>query len=541
MFNSAPQYLPWLALTGPLAVLSAGLVSNAKANLTPGKMASRCLWAAGAALAVALAVAGAVIWFGTLTTQTLGWAGIGFAVHLDALSAIMFVLVSFIGVVVLRFSRNYLAGDPDQGRFFKLLSLTLAAVLTLIISGNLAQLIGAWLATSIGLGRLLLFYGNRPAARLAAKKKFLVSRIGDACLLGAAILLFSAFGTLEFTGMFAQAKAAANSGATSPGLEAAALLIVVAALLKSAQLPVHGWLIDVMETPTPVSALLHAGIINAGGFLVLRLADIVVLSSPALETLVVVGGATALFGSIVMLTQSSVKASLAYSTVAQMGFMMLQCGLGAFPAALLHIVAHSLYKAHSFLSSGSIIDLARASWTPSPSGQPHPARLIVALVVMTGLTLVIGWTFSATLVSKPGAIVLGAILSMGLVHLMANAIDERPNGFVIAKAAVLGFGVLTSYFILQIAVERLTSGSLPAIQPLRGMFDLAMIVLATLSFGFVTVAQSMAASHIETSRWHALYVHFSQGLYLDTMANRLVLRLWPARPNANPNPTLRRA
>ncbi len=123
---------------------------------------------------------------------------------------------------------------------------------------------------------------------------------------------------------------------------------------------------------------------------------------------------------------------------------------------------------------------------------------------MTGLTLVIGWTFSATLVSKPGAIVLGAILSMGLVHLMANAIDERPNGFVIAKAAVLGFGVLTSYFILQIAVERLTSGSLPAIQPLRGMFDLAMIVLATLSFGFVTVAQSMAASHIETSRWHAL-------------------------------------
>ena len=386
MLNFAPHFLPWLAFAGPLAVLSMALVSDASANLKPGRMASRCLAAAFVALAVALTAAAAVTWHGKLTSPTLGWAGVGLAVHLDALSAIMFVLVSFIGVVVLRFSRNYLAGDPDQGRFFKWLAITLAAVLTLIISGNLAQFILAWLATSIGLGRLLLFYGNRPAAQLAAKKKFIVSRIGDVCLVSAAILLFSAFGTLEFAAMFAKAKALAASGASAPGLETAALLIVVAALLKSAQLPVHGWLIDVMETPTPVSALLHAGIINAGGFLILRLADIVVLSGPALETLVVVGGATALFGSVVMLTQSSVKASLAYSTVAQMGFMMLQCGLGAFPAALLHIVAHSLYKAHSFLSSGSIIDLARASWTPSPSGQPHPARLVVALVAMTGLT-----------------------------------------------------------------------------------------------------------------------------------------------------------
>ena len=131
---------------------------------------------------------------------------------------------------------------------------------------------------------------------------------------------------------------------------------------------------------------------------------------------------------------------------------------------------------------------------------------------------------------------LGSIVAMGLVHLMANAIDERPNGFVISKTAVLGFGVLTAYFVLQLAFERLTAGSLPAIQPLRGVFDLTMIVLATLSFGFVTVAQSMAASHIETPRWQALYVHFSQGLYLDTLANRLVLRLWPARRDVNTNP-----
>src|SRR4051812_38995054 len=168
MFNSAPHLLPWLAFAGPLAVLSMAIASDASANLKPGRMASRCLAAAFVALAVALAAAAAVTWFGRLATPTLGWAGVGLAVHLDALSAIMFVLVSFIGVVVLRFSRNYLAGDPDQGRFFKWLAITLAAVLTLIISGNLAQFILAWLATSIGLGRLLLFYGNRPAAQLAA-------------------------------------------------------------------------------------------------------------------------------------------------------------------------------------------------------------------------------------------------------------------------------------------------------------------------------------------------------------------------------------
>ena len=193
-----------------------------------------------------------------------------------------------------------------------------------------------------------------------------------------------------------------GASAVPGALQAAAGLLVTAALLKSAQFPAHGWLIEVMETPTPVSALLHAGVINAGGFLILRFSGVISLSTPSLETMALVGGFTALFGSVVMLTQTSVKVSLAYSTIAQMGFMMLQCGLGAFPAALVHIVAHSLYKAHAFLTSGSVIDIARSSWTPSPGDSPHPARLTIAVGVMAVAAVAVGRLFGMTLQDDPG-------------------------------------------------------------------------------------------------------------------------------------------
>jgi NAD(P)H-quinone oxidoreductase subunit 5 len=519
--------LIWCVVAGPLALIAVGLIPSSKANADPRRMAGRALLAALATLLVALAAAGAVAWTGRLSAPTLGLHGIGVGLYIDALSAVMFVLVSFIGVVVIRYSRNYLDGDPNQGQFLKWLALTLAAVLLVIISGNLVQFIVAWIATSLCLHRLLLFYPERTAAQLAAKKKFVASRIGDICLITAAGLLLWHFGTLEFTGLFAAADALRAAGTATGMITAVSLLIVAAALLKSAQLPLHGWLIEVMETPTPVSALLHAGIINAGGFLILRLSGIVSLSTGALEVLAIVGGATALFGSVVMLTQTSVKVSLAYSTVAQMGFMMLQCGLGAFPAALLHIVAHSLYKAHAFLSSGSVIDLARASWTPSPGGQPHPARLVVAMAAVFAAALGVAAVFGASLQQKPGAFALGVILLFGLVHLLANAIDERPNPYVIARTGALAAGVAVAYFALQAGAEWLMAASLPATQPLRGPLDLAIVASVVLSFGALTVFQSAMARRSQAPFWQALYVHLSHGLYLNTIANRLVLRHWP--------------
>ncbi|GEO42878.1 NADH dehydrogenase [Skermanella aerolata] len=479
-------------------------------------------------LAVAAGVGVAVN--GPLATTTLGIAGIGVGFYIDALTAIMVALVAFVGLIVVLYSRNYLDGDPGQARFTKWLCLTLAAVLLLIISGNLLQFALAWVATSLGLDKLLLFYPERQAAVLAARKKFLASRLGDLCLLAAMVLLHQAFGSLDYAVLFAGAEAIRVGEEVPAAIHAVAVLLAVAALLKSAQFPLHGWLTEVMETPTPVSALLHAGVINAGGFLVLRFADIISLSAPSMEVLVVVGGVTALFGSVVMLTQTSVKVSLAYSTIAQMGFMMLQCGLGAFAAALLHIVAHSLYKAHAFLSSGSVIDLARASWSPSPGGQPHPARMAMIVGLVLAAALVAGTLFGATITGQPGVFVLGAVVMLGLAHLITQAFDERPSVYVVGRTVALAVVVALAYFGLQWTVEHLLAGSLPPVQALRGPLDLIIVVLVALAFAAVTVLQSVLPGKADAPLWQALYVHLANGLYVNTLANRLVLRLWPGPP-----------
>lgn len=520
--------LAWCFALGPLALLVVALASNrGRHRWRTGPIA-----AGAASLGLAIIAGGAVAMSGPVRTGTVGVSGIGFGLYLDALSATMFVLVAFVGLVVIRYSRNYLAGDPNHGQFTQWLCFTLAAVLLLIISGNLFQFVLAWIATSVSLNKLLLFYPERPSAVLAARKKFLGSRVGDLCLLGASALLYWTFGSLDYVDMFSGAAAVLAAEIVPSAIQWVAILLVVAALLKSAQFPLHGWLTEVMETPTPVSALLHAGVINAGGFLVLRFADVISMSTPSLELLVIVGGFTALFGSMVMLTQTSIKASLAYSTIAQMGFMMLQCGLGAFSAALLHIVAHSLYKAHAFLSSGSVIDLARASWSPSSGCEPHPARTAMVIGAVLAMTVVIGSVFGATITTQPGVFALGAIVMLGLAHLITQALDERLSIYVVSRTFVLTVIVAVAYFGLQVAAENLLADALPPVQALRGHLDLLITALVVLAFAAVTVLQSLLPSREGEARWQALYVHLSNGLYVNTLANRLVLRLWPSTPPA---------
>ena len=527
----------WVIGLGPLALAVIGLVPTAIANRRARSLAR---WAFAMSL-VALGVAVTAAWvrcvLGPMRSGTLGLPEVGFGFYLDSLTAILFVLVAFVGAAVIRYSIHYLDGDPAHGQFTKWLCLTLASVLLLIISGHLFQFALAWIATSVGLNRLLLFYPERPAAVLAARKKFVASRIGDLCLFAATVLLYRRVGSLDYATIFANIQALKLESAPPGGVHAIAALLVVAALLKSAQFPLHGWLTEVMETPTPVSALLHAGIINAGGFLVLRFADVIVLSTPALDTLALVGGVTALFGSVVMLTQTSVKVSLAYSTIAQMGFMMLECGLGAFSAALLHIVAHSLYKAHAFLSSGSVIDLARASWSPSPSGPPHPARMAFVIAVVLAIAVAVGATFGASVTEKPGVFALGTIVLMGLAHLLANAIDKRPSVYIVGRTLGVMVLVATAYFVVQLGTERLLAGSLPPVESLRSPLDLAIVIAVVLSFGLVTVLQNLVPRYAHERRWQALYVHIANGFYANAFANRLALKFWPGPP---PRPASRR-
>ncbi len=525
-----------ILILAPASLIAVGLIPSKAANQRPALMFGLARAAAAVAFGVALIAAAALFLndpTAPATTLLLGPAdGVHLTLYYDALSAVMALLVAFVGMIVVSYSRNYLDGDAMQGRFLKWLCLTLAAVLSIIISGNLLQFTLAWVASSLCLHKLLVFYKDRPAARLAARKKFIASRLGDLCLVSSMVIVYSLFGSLDFSTVFAAANEMRDTESVPGLVHLLAMFLVVGAMLKSAQFPFHGWLTEVMETPTPVSALLHAGIINAGGFLVIRLSDVISLSVPALEMLAVVGGFTAIFASVVMLTQTSIKVSLAWSTIAQMGFMMLQCGLGAFSAATLHIVAHSLYKAHAFLSSGSVIDISRASWVARPHGKPHPARLAVGLAGAVGLTWAVSLAFGASLTRAPGVFALGAVLVMGVTHLVANAIDERPSRYVIFRGAALAVAVAFAYFALQLGAEYLMAGSMPEKQALRGPFDLAIVAGVILLFGAVTVLQNTMPYRMAEPRWQAIYVHLFNGLYVNAVTNRLVQRWWPLDPPA---------
>jgi NAD(P)H-quinone oxidoreductase subunit 5 len=500
----------WLLALAPLLPLALGLVPAASADRAPRAM--RLALIAAMALALLLALAGAV---GLIAGgPTRGWL-----VHYDAVSAVMLLLVAFIGFVVAAYSRRYLDGDPGQGRFAKWLGVTLAAVMLLPLAGNLTLFALGWVGTSLGLHRLLLFYPERPAAQLAARKKFLASRAADAALLLAFLCLAWQFGTIEVAAIRDGAAALAGAGAPGPLVHLAAFALALAAVLKSAQFPAHGWLPEVMETPTPVSALLHAGIINAGGFLLVRMADVVALSAGALDLLVVVGAVTAVFGAAVMLTQTSVKVWLAWSTVAQMGFMVLQCGLGAFAAALLHIVAHGLYKAHAFLSAGGVAQARRA-----PPEAPLPlGALLVALGAALALTVAAGAITGMPVMEKPGVAVLGAALMLGLAPMLAGAWQARRSApFVAARVAALGVSVCFAYFLLQRGAEALLGAALPTHLAAREGFALGLGLATVLAFAALLVLNLLRRAPDPQPWIKALYVHIHNGFYVNALANRLV-------------------
>jgi NAD(P)H-quinone oxidoreductase subunit 5 len=448
--------------------------------------------------------------------------------RVDAVSVPMLLLVSFIGWVVVRYASNYLDGEPRQGAFTAWLCLTLAAVLTLVTAGNLVQLAGAWIATSLFLHRLLLFYPERVAAQRAARKKYVTARLGDGALIGASVLLFVSYRTTDLAEILGAARAGAGNGYTL----AAGGLLAIAALLKSAQFPTHGWLTEVMETPTPVSALLHAGVINAGGFLLIRFANVMVLSPSVLALLVMVGGFSALFGGLVMLTQPAVKTSLAWSTVAQMGFMVLECGLGLFPLALLHIVAHSLYKAHSFLVSGAAVDTIAANRRPGLVAIPNAAAVGRAFVLALTIYVAIGLAFGFQHKS-PQAIALGAILIFGVAYLIAQGLADLAPRALTRRTTLYSIATSISYFALQSGASYITRDALPPV-PAAGPLEWALILLAVSSFGLVAVVQAMFPLWANHPAAAGLRVHLSNGLYANAIFDRL-LGGWSLR-GTSPSP-----
>jgi NAD(P)H-quinone oxidoreductase subunit 5 len=373
---------------------------------------------------------------------------------------------------------------------------------------------------------LLLFYPERVAAQRAARKKYVTARFGDAALIAAALLLASAYGT----GDIAAILAAAKGGAAPAAAHWAAGLLALAAILKSAQFPLHGWLTEVMETPTPVSALLHAGVINAGGFLLIRFADVMLLSPGILAALAMIGGFTAIFGGLVMLTQPAVKTALAWSTVGQMGFMILQCGLALFPLALLHIVAHSLYKAHAFLSSGGAVErvaaIRRLGPVAIPGGKAVLRAFLIALAIYGIAGLAVGW-MTGFAPKSPQAAALGAILIFGVAYLLAQGLADAAPRMLTRRIAVFSIAAAFGYFALQTGAEWLMAGTLPA-APAPGPLEWVLIVVALISFGLVAVVQAMFPLWAYHPAAAGLRVHLSNGLYANAVFDRL-LGGWSAK------------
>ena len=487
----------------------------------------RALFAAGCAFGVSVLLAVALAVFGESAFQLLTIAPLGrigaltVSVRLDVLTSIMLILVSFVGLVIVRFSRRYLAGDTGQPRYVRWLLATLAAVTLLVISNNLVLLALSWVCTGLALHQLLTFYGDRQQALIAAHKKFLVSRFADICLFGSCALIGLTCGSLEMNEIFSHVRTMPDYPAA---LHWAAVLLAIAALLKCAQLPVHGWLIQVMEAPTPVSALLHAGVVNIGGFLMIRMSPLMVGAESAQALLVIVGSFTAVVAALTMMTRVSVKVMLAWSTCAQMGFMLMQCGLGAYELAALHLVGHALYKAHAFLSSGSVVEqyrLKAMSPTPQQRGLALWAgALVVSSLIVAATALVCGAAFS----EEPALWALAWIVTCAITTLLVRSAPRFgwQHAFALVGASVT---ITTLYFL----AHTLLSSAQLAPSAVGSHLSAALVGWVVGCFSVLFVLHAAIGAYPQGRLLTRLYPHLFARLYLDELFTRLTFRIWPAK------------
>jgi NAD(P)H-quinone oxidoreductase subunit 5 len=463
------------------------------------------LTAAAALLATVLCALGAWVW---LQFAPLAIDSVGLTVAL---------LVAVLGWVIINYSSRYLNGEPDQLRFVRAMLFTLAAVGILVVSRHLLVIVLAWTGTSLGLHHLLTFYRERKAAQVVAHKKFLVSRLAELCLVVALVLVYQTTGSLTLDGLNAYLWGLDSL----PGsLQAAALLFSLAAILKTAQLPLHGWLIQVMEAPTPVSALLHAGVVNIGGLVLIRLAELISLAPAAQVVLVVVGSLTAVLAGLVMLTRISIKVRLAWSTCAQMGFMLMEIGLGLYELALLHLVAHSLYKAYAFLGAGETVRLARMNDFTVP-GRASRSPLWYLGAVALGAALVAGsaaaWELFLPGLAVPPVALL--IVALGLASLLWLEPGYTP---ALLLRGVLQVLALTQLYLIW---HLLFAG----LAPVPAHPASPLVAWVVVCFGVLYGSQVWLRCYPDGRFARALYPWAYCGFYLDETFTRVTFKIWPVK------------
>jgi NADH-quinone oxidoreductase subunit L len=349
--------LSWLLLVFPLV--------GAVVLLTGGRRTDRWGHLLGVAMPVAAFVYGVIAFFSLLgdsqrsqDVHVYSWIPVaGFQVNMnllvDQLSICFVLLITGVGSLIIIYSVGYMSHDIDRRRFFGYMNLFLAAMLLLVLGDNFLVLYAGWEGVGLASYLLIGFWYYKPSAAVAAKKAFIVNRVGDAGLSIAIMLMFAEFGTVSFTGVFNTVGHAGSGVATALGL-----LLLLGACGKSAQVPLQSWLLDAMEGPTPVSALIHAAtMVTAGVYLLVRSNPILALTPDARLAVALVGTVTLLFGGIIACAKDDIKKSLAGSTMSQIGYMTLGAGLGpeGYVFAIALLLAHGFFKAGLFLGAGSVM------------------------------------------------------------------------------------------------------------------------------------------------------------------------------------------
>jgi NADH-quinone oxidoreductase subunit L len=355
---------------------------------------------------------------------------VDFGLQLDQLSMCFVLLITGVGSLIHVYSVGYMAEDPDRRRFFGYLNLFLAAMLLLVLADNYLGLYVGWEGVGLASYLLIGFWAHKPSAATAAKKAFVVNRVGDMGLAIALMVMFTYIGSISFADVFTAAPDLSEGVLTAIGL-----LLLLGACGKSAQVPLQSWLGDAMEGPTPVSALIHAAtMVTAGVYLIVRSGPVFDLAPYAQLGVVIVGAVTLLFGAIVGCAKDDIKKALAASTMSQIGYMMLAAGLGpaGYAFAIMHLLTHGFFKAGLFLGAGSVMHAMNDEVDMRRYGALRTALPITFVTFGLGYLAIIGVPPLAGFFSKDG--IIEAALGAG-----------GAKGIILGGAAILGAGITAFY------------------------------------------------------------------------------------------------
>lgn len=421
--------------------------------------------------------------------------------QVDGLTYIMAAVVTFVSGIVHSFARRYMAGSHHLGRFYTRLFVLTVVVLILTAADHLALFAACWALMGWLLADLIGLIRGWPQAQAAARRARW-SFLGGSALLAAALALLA-----WETGGATISEVLPRVESLSPApLAVVAGLLLTAAMIQSALIPFHGWLLSSMTAPTPVSAFMHAGLVNAGGLLLARFAPVVAGLPEMMLATVGVGAISALLAQAWMLVQVDVKRQLGCSTVAQMGFMVLQCGLGYFAAAIAHLILHGFYKAYLFLASGSAVVMKPPHSAGSGAGRA-PARVVTGLTAIAGGGLFM-WLTNKSLASPDGGLLLTLVVVLAVLHAAHTMLRTKALTAAMRAVAVpvVVLPALALYALVYNGVAALTTNMPMAVAPVE--FSVLHALVGALFVGLYVALER--GWHRERPRLYTLLLNMSQ-------------------------------